>query len=426
MRIIYDVSIFGHMQRWPNGAAGIHRVVDNVARALLRSGKCSLSFSASEAELYYYAIKYVEESPNFQRISFPHAAWPYQSFWRFQKADQRAEAATGLSRICWRMARKLMRHFACPINPTTIQEPSLNWADVFHSPHYSIPDQVRGRKNLSAFLTVYDLIAILFPQYFETHQMIHSKFILDSIQDDNWVISISQRTKEDLCNYRKDIDPRRVFVTPLAASDWFYPCKDNLIIEKVRSKYKIPAGQFILSLCTLEPRKNLAHLIRCFSQLVQQEPLKDLRLVLAGGRGWKNDSIFAELTGTDGAIRERVIIAGRVADEDMAALYSGAIAFVYPSLYEGFGLPPLEAMQCGVPVITSNTSSLPEVVGDAGIMVDPKDGDALCQAMLKLVSNGDLRQTMSQKSLEQAKKFSWEQCASQTLAAYETAVNSKN
>jgi glycosyltransferase involved in cell wall biosynthesis len=428
MKVIYDVSAFGHIQRWPNGSAGINRVVDNLARALIHSGKCSLNFSAMESELHYYTIKYVEDSSEFQGICLPHSAWRYQSFWEFPEANRRANDATGLSKIWWRMVRKLMHHSANPSNPKFIQERSLNWADVFHSPFYAIPNQVRGRKNLRIFITVYDLIAILFPQYFESdsNKPHPCQIILDSIRDDDWVVCISQKTKEDLCNHRKDIDPRRVFVTPLAASEWFYPCRDAAQMEAVRSKYKIPAGQYLLSLCTFEPRKNLAHLIRCFSQLVRQEPLKDLRLVLAGSLGWKYESIFAELTRTDGAVRERIIIAGRVADEDMAALYSGATAFIYPSLYEGFGLPPLEAMQCGTPVITSNTSSLPEVVGNAGIMVDPRDTDGLCQAMLRLVTETDLRQMMSKKSLEQAGRFSWAHCADQTIAAYETAVNSKS
>lgn len=110
----------------------------------------------------------------------------------------------------------------------------------------------------------------------------------------------------------------------------------------------------------------------------------------------------------------------------MAALYSGSLFFAYPSFYEGFGLPPLEAMQCGTPVITSNTSSLPEVVGDAGIMVDPQDGDALCQAMLKLASDANLRAAMSQKSLQQATQFSWTGCADQTITAYQAAVSGKH
>jgi glycosyltransferase involved in cell wall biosynthesis len=422
MKVIYDVSIFGLVQRHPQHATGIYRVVDDLARALIHSGKCSLNFCATELEWHYAAIEFVKNSPDFKDICFSHSAWRYQSFRQFPKVNRRANAATGLEKILWRTARKLLRHSAHPPHPKLIQEKSLNWADVFHSKFYAIPNEVRGR-NMRIFITIYDLIPILLPQYYNGNSPL--KTIIDDIQEDDWIICISQKTKEDLCNYRPAIDPRRVFVTHLAASERFYPSRNTVKMKTVRSKYKIPEGQYILSLCTFEPRKNLAHLIRSFSQLIRQEPLKDLRLVLAGSLGWKYESIFAELTGNDEAVRSRITFTGRVDDEDMAVLYSGAVAFVFPSLFEGFGLPPLEAMQCGVPVITSNTSSLPEVVGDAGIMVDPQDGDALCQAMLKLASDGNLRASMSQNSLQQAKQFSWSRCADQTINAYQTAVSDK-
>jgi glycosyltransferase involved in cell wall biosynthesis len=122
-------------------------------------------------------------------------------------------------------------------------------------------------------------------------------------------------------------------------------------------------------------------------------------------------------------VRDRIVMTGYVAEDDLAPLYSGALAFVYPSLYEGFGLPPLEAMQCGTPVITSNTSSLPEVVGDAGIMVDPLDQDALCDALSRVHGSAALRRELSRRSLARARQFSWERCIDQTLAAYRTALS---
>jgi len=422
---LYDISVFGMVHKWPNSQTGIYRVVKNLATALNKSGRCSLAFSAFEGDWYDYAWKHLESASSFEGARLPHSRVHQELFDQFLKANRRAEDASGLSKLGWRAARKTLSHATKLFRSRAALEESLKNADIFHSPYFSIPNQARGRRHLSTFQTVHDLIAVLHPEYFD-NSWSHFKSIVDSIRADDWIICVSQRTKEDLCSYRKDIDPRRVFVTHLGASDWFYPCRDAAKMEAVRLKYKIQAGRYVLSLCTFEPRKNLAHLIRCFSRMVQQEPLTDLRLVLAGSLGWKYESIFEELTGKDESIRSRIIITGRVADEDMAALYSGAIAFVYPSLYEGFGLPPLEAMKCGTPVIVSNTSSLPEVVGNAGLMVDPQDADALCQAMLRVVMDGELREAMSQKSLKQAGKFSWEQCASKTLAAYETAIGLQN
>ena len=219
------------------------------------------------------------------------------------------------------------------------------------------------------------------------------------------------------------INPDRVVVTHWAASELFYLCDNDSEIESVKKKYQIPDAPYVLSLSTLEPRKNIDHTIRCFARLVEQENIHDLYLVLVGTKGWDFEKIFEELANSP-KLKDRIIITGYVDDEDLAPLYSGAMAFVYPSFYEGFGLPPLEAMQCGVPVITSNTSSLPEVVGGAGIMVAPTDADALAQSMLDLYNNSDLREQMSFNSIEQAKKFSWQKCTQQTIDAYKAALNS--
>ncbi|WP_272819269.1 glycosyltransferase family 4 protein [Scytonema hofmannii] len=301
---------------------------------------------------------------------------------------------------------------------------SLAEADIYHSPFEPIPDEIRkAATQLEKFLTVHDLIPIIHPEFFDLQDKDTVEKAISSLDPESWVFCVSQSTKDDLCNYSSIIDPARVFVTHLAASKLFYPCFDSQEIELICSKYNIPNSPYILSLSTLEPRKNIDHTIRCFLQLIQQEKILDLNLVLVGAKGWKYDKIFAEIS-SDPILKDRVITTGYVADEDLAAVYSGAIAFVYPSFYEGFGLPPLEAMQCGVPVITSNTSSLPEVVGDAGIMLDPKDSDGLCQSLFELYHQPGLRQSMSHKSLEQAKKFSWEKCTQQTLAAYKTALSS--
>jgi glycosyltransferase involved in cell wall biosynthesis len=298
----------------------------------------------------------------------------------------------------------------------------LSKADIFHSPCFALTPQIRDIKSVEKFVTVYDLIPILYPNYFNYDAASVCKNIIDSISDRDWTICISEASKNDLCSYTKKIDPDRVYVTPIAASsNVFYPCRNEEEVSTVCKKYSIPDAPYILSLCTLEPRKNIDSVIKCFAKLVQQQNIQDLYLVLVGTKGWSYDQIFQELANFDLA-KDRVIITGYVADEDLAALYSGALAFAYLSFYEGFGLPPLEAMQCGVPVITSNNSSLPEVVGDAGIMLDALDADGLCQSMLDIYRDSIFRESMSLKSLDRAKEFSWEKCTQATLAAYQTAL----
>jgi ubiquinone/menaquinone biosynthesis C-methylase UbiE len=173
---------------------------------------------------------------------------------------------------------------------------------------------------------------------------------------------------------------------------------------------------FILFVGSLEPRKNLKTLLQAYATYVTRQAGKEL-LVVAGGKGWLNDDlsqVAAEL-----GIAERVKFLGYVQEADLRVLYSAAKLFVYPSIYEGFGLPPLEAMACGAPVITSKTSALPEVVGDAALLIDPYNSEELCQAMQRVLCDDDLRMRMRRQSLARAKLFSWEQTAEQTLAVYE-------
>jgi len=296
---------------------------------------------------------------------------------------------------------------------------SLARADLFHSPFYPLPEQTR---NVKRVLTVYDLIPILYPHFCIPAQLPFLNSVLKSLSPEDWVLCISHATKNDLCDYLK-LDPSRVFVTYLAAAPHvFYRCPDPERIALARSKYSIPDAPYILSLSTLEPRKNIDHVVRSFARLIHEQKIKDLHLVLVGSKGWHYDKIFDSISDI-GPLKDRIIVTGYVADEDLAPLYTDALAFIYPSFCEGFGLPPLEAMQCGVPVITSNTTSLPEIVGDAGIMLDPLDIDGLCHSILQIYRDSSLRKSMSKKSLERAKQFSWEKCTQETIAAYKASLN---
>ncbi|OIN61267.1 glycosyl transferase group 1 [Arsenicibacter rosenii] len=276
---------------------------------------------------------------------------------------------------------------------------------VYHSVFFPLPDEVRQAPTVHKVVTIHDMIPLLHPEWFKQSENTVRQTIA-SIPADGQVITVSQATKNDFCTYT-GFDPGRVTPILLAASpDLFYREQDQQKIAAVRKQFDLGDQPYLLSVATLEPRKNIDHLIRCFVRLIRSGELTDgTKLVLVGTKGWLFDTILREL-GRNEQIRSRVIVTGFVPDENMAALYSGALVFVYPSLYEGFGLPPLEAMQCGLPVITSNVSSLPEVVGDAAIQVDPTDADALCQAILTVVNEADLRQQMSARAVARAKLFS--------------------
>lgn len=424
MKVLYDISILG-MGYYAPAQTGIFRVVENIAYGLADSKECELNFCSSHSLANLsQVIGYLGASPTFENISLSHPHLPkilYKNISDIvRKINVKSEA---------KLTRKVLRTglyyslrlLGKTIKPLTPKEFSA--VDLFHSPFLPFPDYLKNEGKTQKIITIHDLISIIYPQFFANGEDSLMKKVVHNIGSDDWAICVSNSTKNDFCNYRSDFDPARIFVIHLAASDLFFPCGDDEKIRSVKKKYRVPDGPYILSLNTLEPRKNMAHTIRTFAQMVEQEKIRDLSLVLVGTKGWLYDEIFEELSKIP-MLKNRIIVTGFAANEDLAALYSGAVAFVYPSFYEGFGLPPLEAMQCGVPVITSNTSSLPEVVGDAGIMVSPTDGDSLCQSMLDIYKSDSLRKSMSLKSIEQAKKFSWEKCVNETIAAYKTTLKS--
>jgi glycosyltransferase involved in cell wall biosynthesis len=294
--------------------------------------------------------------------------------------------------------------------------------DVFHCPHWIVPPADRTRRVPRVF-TVYDLIPIVRPEFVDPPHAEYFEQLLSRIDiERDWVVCISEFTRMEFCE-RTGMSLDRVKVAPLAAEDFFRPVTDSDLIASTRARYGIPEGEYFLCLAAPQPRKNLAHLIHSFFRLLDEQQLPDTTLVLAGskGQGWMYDEIFAAAASSE-RHRSRFIFTDFVAEEDLAPLYSGAVAFVYPSLYEGFGLPALEAMACGTPVITSNTTSLPEVAGDAAVLVSPTDPDELCDAMTTVLLDQSLRGELRARGRARATQFSWKRCADITAEVYHLAA----
>jgi glycosyltransferase involved in cell wall biosynthesis len=230
------------------------------------------------------------------------------------------------------------------------------------------------------------------------------------------VIAVSRFTAVEVVR-RLGVAAERVVVVPNAAGEEYRPEPDATVLRAFRRTNGL-SDQYVLFLGTLEPRKNVPTLLRAFAQIVDEFPA--VSLVVAGGRGWLDDEIF--VVHRQLGLGERVRFTGFVSAEDLPRWYQAATVAVYPSLYEGFGLPPLEAMACGTPVITSNVSAMPEVVGEAGLLVDPRDANALAGALRTVLRDDELRTRLRSAGLDRAASFSWARTARATRAVYESAT----
>lgn len=265
-------------------------------------------------------------------------------------------------------------------------------------------------------ITIHDLAFIRFPQTFRAYNRIYLDLATRlSARRASRILAVSEHTKREVVGLL-GIPPERVIVTPNAARNHFRP-PAPAAIEQLRASHGLPE-RFVLYVGTLEPRKNLTTLLEAFALVSQSVP--DAPLLIGGGKGWMYEPIFARLEQLN--LRDRVKFAGYLPEEELPLWYAAATVFVFPSIYEGFGMPPLEAMACGTPVITSNTSSLPEVVGDAGLMVAPTDTIGLAEAIRRVLVDADLRAELRQRGLARARRFSWADTAAKTLAAYRESV----
>lgn len=288
--------------------------------------------------------------------------------------------------------------------------------NVLHHPCFSVPIITP----MPVVVTVHDLIANFFGEDIPFYsRLFFARWMPFSYRWATRIIAISSHTRADVMRVL-NIPAEKIRVIPLAAGAHYRPIKDKAEIARVRARYKI-APDYLLHVGTLSPRKNLEFLVRVFRTLAPQYP--SLQLVLTGKKGWYYQGLF-HLVRKEG-LTKRVIFTQYVDEADKPALYSGARIFAFPSLYEGFGLPPLEAMACGTSVVASNTSSVPEVVGDAGILLSPHSEKEWITTLSHLLNNGREREVLRARGLKRAQLFSWEKTAQQTIEVYEEAAQLK-
>ena len=259
-------------------------------------------------------------------------------------------------------------------------------------------------------VTVYDLLPFRYPELFTRRVVAHMRSLgASAARRATHITTISQHSRSEI-EELLGVPAERITVAYPGVGGAFRPTAPDP--QRLRERFGID-GPFVLSVGTLEPRKNLVTVLDAFESLSA-----DCTLVVAGASGWRNEEFDRRLE----RARGRIVVTGRVSDDELVALYGAAACFAYPSLYEGFGIPPLEAMACGTPVIVSDSTSLPEVVGDAGLLVPARDADALAAEIDRILLSPDLAADLGARGIARSKQFTWDRCAESTVSAYRHAL----
>ena len=274
-------------------------------------------------------------------------------------------------------------------------------ADVLHLP---TPAPARGG-GLPLVVTIHDLLPLRMPELFTRETRAHTRLYLPFVRRATRILTNSEWTRREVIDLL-GVPEHRVVATPFGIDDRFAPLPGDPERFGLRQPY-------VLSVGTLEPRKNLVGVLRAFRRLGRD----DVQLAIVGGRGWHREALERELADSI----DRVRVLGFVDDDDLVGLYSGAACFVFPSLAEGFGFPPLEAMACGAPVVTSDRAALPEVTGDAALHVDPMRPEAIAEAIARVLDEPELADDLRRRGVERARGFTWAACAEKTVSAYREA-----
>mgnify|MGYP004518919511 FL=1 len=428
MKILFDATELSYFLEESGHRAGVFFVALNLFRELKKRKDVELVFY-SNFKRYYFLKEVIEKVEEFQgiellkensRINLVFAKLNYLSNLKWIAMPL---ARLKLSPIapCGRgngacITRKAIHNISTKLkygilsitryyenifyrqNKKNIEQ--LKNFEIYFSPFSAPSDEILDSKHLKRFRMIHDIIPILEAGKVPTNKRLWCYRIYNTINKNDFYVTNSECTRKDVLKYF-NLNEENIKTTLLGADNYFKPLKDT------KEKY-------IFSLCTLGKRKNLIFAIKNFFKFIEKNKIDDLKLVLAGGV-W--DKFKKELTNTIGNFdQSKIEVLGYVKDEELPNLYSNALMFIYPSLYEGFGLPVLEAMKCGCPVITSNVSSLPEVIGQAGIQINPENDEELIKAYEKFYYDNFFRELCIERGLIRAKNFSWEKCASELLA----------
>ncbi|MFA6468388.1 MAG: glycosyltransferase family 1 protein [Bacteroidota bacterium] len=396
--VLLDGVLLAESEMLQNNRNGMIRIAEEILYELVKNNQLDISFMNT-----MYSKKYDAHLRSYLQKHYPQLEHSVVS-----KVPRYSSQLKGIHRAMWEIAKL----FSLQVNTISTLK-----GDIFHSFYYPFPENIRNNHKLTKSITLLDIIPLRFKGY-DKKLIALTKQVLQSVVP-NYAIAISEFTKQDVLAYDKNIDAERVFVVPLAASkELFFQNVHPEDRYRVQKKYGLPEKYF-LCISSTDIRKNIEHLIHCFNLFMLQEKPNDLYLVLTGNT-MSSYSLLDSLN-ISSTVRKKIIITEKyIENEDLSAVYSNALCFFFMSFYEGFGLPVLEAMQCGVPVVTSNVSSMPEVAGNAAILIDPQDTTALCNTMQAVYNHDALRKKYSELGLARSKEFSWQKSAVEYAKIFKT------
>lgn len=412
INLIFDATVLANFFYKNDNRSGIFFAAFNILKELLKRPDVNVS-------LYIAPEKYADGA-RLQEELFPDVNFiqDFSKYGFLKKTYVKLEKAySSIYDHIW--LRKTVSIWIILLNHlfniiAGINKDKLKLYDVFLSPVFKIPNNVRKYSNIKPYVILHDCIPFLFPEYYPQRTNVVNEVMRTSLSSD-YFFSNSVATQKDYKRLFPVVSDGNSSVIYLAADSKFTSKNEISELERIKKKYNIPQDKkFVFSLCTLEPRKNLLRAVKSFLTFLEKNKIDDLVWVM-GGSAWV--TFIETLKKECAAWNPDVIIrAGYVDDDDLPVLYSNAEWFVYTSQYEGFGLPPLEAMQCGCPVITSNNSSLPEVVGDAALTIDWDSDEQHIETYEKYYFDNELRKEYGHRALERAKMFSWKKSVDKIVA----------
>lgn len=415
LNLLFDASILANAATKNANRSGIFVTAYKTLESLIRQKKIHVSLYVQPQKYMQFKKQIKEFLPAISDLKL----YPKFSFYTYVIANLKHKKAK--AKRDGKILKKILYHYVC-FSIKSITFPFkfalknkynfLKEIDLFLSPVEKCPKEILDRSHIQHYTILYDTIPLLYPEYYP--QTKSGKYWIQELMSiigkdsKGKYFAISEQTKKDFLKFVPELKPEQITVTPLACSDSFHPCSKEETLRSLQ-KYHLPTDKkYVFSLCSLEPRKNLIRAVKTFIEFIKKNNIDDMVFILGGGH-WEDfiGKLDKEIEGL-GEYKNKIIKAGYIDDEDLAPLYSGAEWFVYTSQYEGFGLPPLEAMACGCPVITSNNSSLPEVVGDAGIMIDWDSDEQHIKAYEDYYFHPELCEQNRAKGLARAKQFSWD------------------